>query len=89
MKYEINLNEFSIPHNVVMIEADKIKNMAEVQMEDQGTSEEQMQMALKMMDTFTSIPALMIIGLFSNTLFGVIIGSMLSIFLKKEKPTFD
>lgn len=28
MKYEINLNEFSIPHNVVMIEADKIKNMA-------------------------------------------------------------
>jgi len=70
---------------------DQIRIMQEEQMIKQGVSEEQIEMASKMMDAFRSPIIIAISGLFSFALLGVIISLISSIFVKKidDENAFD
>lgn len=68
---------------------EKIRNVAEAKMEEAGNNEEQMEMALSIMDKMMSPGWLVLMATLMNTLFAVVVGALLSIFLKKERPIFD
>jgi len=68
---------------------EKAKNIAEAKMEEQGNSEEQIEMAMAMMNKFMTPGFLLAMSVFMNTIFGWIIGAILGTFLKNEKPVFD
>ncbi|WP_163707608.1 DUF4199 domain-containing protein [Mangrovibacterium lignilyticum] len=63
---------------------DQIRIMQEEQLMKQGVSDEQIEMASKMMDAFRSPIVIAISGLFSFALLGVIISLVSSIFIKKN-----
>ncbi len=63
---------------------DQIRVMQEEQMIKQGVSDDQIEMASKMMDVFRSPIVIAISGLFSFALLGVIISLISSIFVKKN-----
>lgn len=67
---------------------DKIYRMAEIKMEEQGNSDEQIEMATDLMKKFMSPPFLIGIGLIMNLLFSLILGAVLSLFLKNDRPVF-
>jgi len=67
---------------------EKAKNIAETRMEEQGNSEEQIEMAMSMMNKFMTPGFLIFMSILMNVIFGLIIGAILSIFLKREKPIF-
>jgi len=68
---------------------EKAKNIAEAKMEEQGNSEEQIEMAMSMMNKFMTPGFLLAMSILMNTIFGLIIGAILGAFLKKDKPVFD
>ena len=68
---------------------DKAKNIAEAKMEEQGQSEEQMQMAMSLMDKFFTPQFLIAMSLLMNVVLSLIISAILGSFLKNEKPIFD
>jgi hypothetical protein len=68
---------------------EKARNIAEARMEEQGSSEEQIEMAMSMMDKFMTPGFLLGMSILMNTIFGLVIGTILSFFLKKDKPIFD
>ena len=68
---------------------EKARNIAEAKMEEQGNSEEQIEMAMSMMDKFMTPGFLLAMSVLMNVVFGLIIGAILGAFLKKDKPVFD
>lgn len=52
-------------------------------------SEEQVEMALKWSKMFVSPKIMALTGFFGNIILGVILGAILSFFIKKEKPAFS
>lgn len=52
-------------------------------------SEEQVEMALKWSKMFVSPKIMSLTGFFGNIILGVILGAILSFFIKKEKPAFS
>lgn len=66
----------------------KIQRTAEIQLEEQGQSDEQIEMAMGMMEKFTTLPWLVTFGILMNCFFGLILGALLSLFLKKDRPVF-
>lgn len=66
----------------------KIMRMAEIKMEEQGNSDEQIQMATQMMEKVMSPPFLISISILMNLFMGVIIALILSLFMKRERPVF-
>lgn len=66
----------------------KIIKMAEIKMEEQGNSDEQIEMAMQMMDKVMSPPILITISVLMNLFFSLVLGAIMALFLKREKPVF-
>jgi len=64
----------------------KIREKAMEDMEAQGQSEEQMEMAMKFVNMFTGAEALLFFGLFVGILTLVIVALIISIFTQKPRP---
>lgn len=68
---------------------EKIRNVAEAKMEEAGNTEEQMDMALGMMEKMMQPGWLILMATLMNTIFSLVLGALLSLFLKKEPSVFE
>lgn len=66
----------------------KIVRMAEIKMEEQGNSDEQIEMATSMMEKMMTPGFLIAISVFMNLIFSVILGGIIGMIMKREKPVF-
>jgi len=64
----------------------KIRENALREMEDQGQSDEQIEMAMKFVNMFTGAEALLLFGLFFGILMLVIIALIVSLITQKQQP---
>ncbi|GAB4488360.1 MAG: hypothetical protein OHK0019_04560 [Saprospiraceae bacterium] len=65
---------------------DQLKEMMVAQWEEQGMSEEQIEMALNMSSSFTSPTMLAIWGILGGALLGLIVGLIAGLVMKRERP---
>jgi uncharacterized membrane protein len=66
---------------------DRIREAAVADMEAKGSSEQEIEMAMKFMEAFTSAEAILLIGLIFGTIILLIVGLIVSIFTQKANPT--
>lgn len=68
---------------------DTIRNQMELQLENQGQSDEIIEKSIEMMEMFLQPGFLIAISIFSLLLMHLIVGGILSLFLKKERSIFE
>jgi hypothetical protein len=66
--------------------SDRIREVAIADMEKKGSSDQEIEMAMKFIEPFTSPEAILIMGLIFGTIFMVISGVIVSIFTQKTNP---
>lgn len=66
-----------------------IRNQMELQMENQGQSEEIIEKSLEMMEMFLQPGFLILISIISLLLMHLVVGAIMGLFLKKERSIFE
>jgi hypothetical protein len=67
----------------------EIKDMAEIQLEEQGLDEEQLEMALKFQQKFMTPGMMALFTILGNMLIGTILSLITSAIVKKDDNSFE